>query len=376
MRREEFEYLQSDQARQLIEANIECNPSMVALRLRNPAVATQIKNLQKCRAKLPSYYAARCIIPTVSYEQSSSESAAFTKAEQGDIAIDLTCGLGVDSYAMSRNFGQVFTVEIDELRADIARHNFGMLGVSNVEVICSSAEEYLKIAPHADLIYIDPSRRAESGRSLYAVEQCSPNVVNMLPLLKQKATKIVIKLSPLFDIEESYRLFGSDAHCSVITLQNECKEVAIEITATKSSDLSVIAIRDSITRRYDFSKEEIGTTSALNISPRYLLVPDIGFYKSRTISAIMKEQKHYYTGGYVLTEEPPSDFCGAIYQIEEILPYQPKIFRKRFKKATVHIRDFPYTIEQIGIKSGGAEHLFFSRYNDEPTIFLVTLIQK
>lgn len=376
MTRDEFEYLQSSEAQQLIEANIDADPSVVALRLRNPAVATQIKNLQKCRAKLPTYYASRCVIPTVSYEQSSSELAAFSKGEKGGLAIDLTCGLGVDSYALSRSFDRVIAVEIDALRAEIARYNFGLLGVNNVDVVCSSAEDYLATTPVSDLIYVDPSRRAANGRSVYAVEQCQPNVIDLLPLLRQKTSKIVIKLSPLFDVEECYRLFGNDAHCTVISVQNECKEVVITISSEKSSDLTVIAIRDGMTSRYDFLREQIGAVHSTSTTPRYLCVPDVGFYKSRTISAMMNRHNHCYSGGYVLMGESPSDFCGAVYRIDEIMPYQPKILRKRFAKATVHIRDFPYTIEQIDIKTGGAVNLFFSKYCGEPTVFLVTLQQK
>lgn len=377
MTREEFEYLQSDRARQLIEDNLGDDPKAVALRLRDPAVATQIKNLQKCRAKLPSYYAARCIIPTVSYEQSSGEAAAFSKREQGSLAVDLTCGLGVDSYALSRQFDRVVAVEIDQLRADIARYNFERLGVDNIEVICSSAEDYVRSGSWvADLVYVDPSRRSGDGRAIYAVEQCHPNVIDMLSDMRSKSPTIVIKLSPLFDVEESFRLFGTQAHCTVLTVQNECKEVIVRISENSGANLSVIAVRDGVVRRYDFTKDQIGSTCSSIVDPQYLCVPDIGFYKSRTVSAMVGSQEHHYTGGYLFMTEVPQNFCGTVFKVREIIPYRPKLLRKRFRKATLHIRDFPYTASQIGIEAGGDEHLFFSLYCGEPTVFLVSLEQK
>lgn len=376
MTSEEFLYLQTEEAQRLIEENIDADPFAVALRLNNPTVAMQLKNLQKCRQKLPSYYAARCIIPTISYQQSSSELAAFIKLDSGDIALDLTCGLGVDSYALSRSFSRVTAVEIDPLRAEIARYNFAKLGVTNIQVISSFAEDYIAKCSTVDLIYVDPSRRSVTGSSIYAVEQCQPNVVQLLPLLRNKSNRISVKLSPLFDVDECFRLFGEDSHCTVISINNECKEVVVQLLPGKLSSLSVVTVRHGHTECYDFTRAQIGCVSSENVQPRYLCVPDIGFYKSRTVSAMMDGHKHYYSGGYIITEDLPERFCGSVYLIDEMMPYQPKVFRKRFKRATVHLRNFPYTVEQIAIKAGGDLDLFFSRYCGEPTIFLVTLMQK
>lgn len=372
MTREEFEYLQTDQARNLIEQYIECDPLTVALKIRNAAVATQIKNLQKCRTKLPTYYDARCVIPTISYQQSSSEAVASSKEYSGDTALDMTCGLGVDALALSRKFTRVIAVEIDPLRADIARWNFGLLSAKNIEVVCSSAQEYLAhMTEGVDLIYIDPSRRDEGGRSVYAIENCQPDVLQMLPQLRAKSREVLIKLSPLFDVEQAYRLFGDDVRCSVITLENECKEVVVEISPTPMADICLVAIIDAKVHRFCYPKHRIGDFCSTPIfNPLYICVPDIAFYKARMIGAAMQGHTRYcYTGGYILTETLPESFCGATYSIEEVMPYQPKVLRKRFKKAILHIRDFPYTMEQIGIRQGGGIHLFCTMHDGVPTVF-------
>ncbi len=81
MERHDLDILLADEARQLVERYLESDPERLAFALRNPAVTRQIRMLQKCRNKLPAYYAARCIVPQVAYEQSSSEAAAGMKAE-------------------------------------------------------------------------------------------------------------------------------------------------------------------------------------------------------------------------------------------------------------------------------------------------------
>ncbi len=66
-----------------IEANITRKADAVALDkkiIEAASVATQVKYLQRAESKLPSYYAARCVIPPLSFEQASSERVAAVKS--------------------------------------------------------------------------------------------------------------------------------------------------------------------------------------------------------------------------------------------------------------------------------------------------------
>ena len=107
MTREEFDTLCRDDVRRAVEENLGRDPLAVALDRRTPhaaLVATQVKYLERARTKLPSYYAARCILPPRAFEQASSEACAAHKEPAGDAALDLTCGLGVDALALGRRF--------------------------------------------------------------------------------------------------------------------------------------------------------------------------------------------------------------------------------------------------------------------------------
>ena len=227
---EEISILCSDEVRTAIEGNIGRNPTDIALDKRVPhasIVATQVKNLQKSRTKLPSYFDARAIVPTLAYEQSSSEECAERKVLEGESVLDLTCGLGVDSLALSKRFRRVVTIERNEGVAAVARENFRRLGADNIEVVCSSAEDYIaSCTEHFDWCFSDPDRRGTKGEKLVRLEDCSPNVVALMPTLKRLADKICIKCSPLFDVDEAFRLFGE---CSVecVSLGGEAKEVNI-----------------------------------------------------------------------------------------------------------------------------------------------------
>ena len=114
MTTEDILLLDTPLLRQLTEENIGRDPNAVALDKRIAhagLVATQVKYLQRARRKLPSYYEARAILPPLAFEQSSSEAAATRTSWRGDVCIDLTCGLGVDSFHLSRRFARVIAVE-------------------------------------------------------------------------------------------------------------------------------------------------------------------------------------------------------------------------------------------------------------------------
>ena len=79
MTRSELDILLLPEVRQAIEQNLGRDPLSVALDKSVPyarEVATQLKYLERARHKLPTLYAARCIIPGRAFEQSSSEESA------------------------------------------------------------------------------------------------------------------------------------------------------------------------------------------------------------------------------------------------------------------------------------------------------------
>lgn len=230
--------------REQIAVHLNDDPSKVALSLHEngPLVATQIKYLQRARTKLPSYYAAQCILPPLSFEQSSSEESASLKHYAGHTCLDLTCGLGVDTLQFSKHFDQVVTVEQSPELCEIARINFERLRARNIRIQSGTAEQFVadlisgqeSIGP-IDLIYIDPARRDSQGKKVWLLEACSPDVKRLLPSLLQLSPLVVIKASPLFDIDEAFRLFGEECSVEIISVHGECKEVLMEIHRPKDN---------------------------------------------------------------------------------------------------------------------------------------------
>ena len=230
MTREEFDTLCRDDVRRAVEENLGRDPLAVALDRRTPhaaLVATQVKYLERARTKLPSYYAARCILPPRAFEQASSEACAAHKEPAGDTALDLTCGLGVDALALGRHFRRVVALERDPVLAAVAARNLRLLGAANVEVVCASAEEYLAATTERfDWVAADPDRRSRTGRKLVRLEECSPDILRLLPAVRRVGARLCLKNSPLFDVDEALRLFPT-ARIEAVSVHGECKELLV-----------------------------------------------------------------------------------------------------------------------------------------------------
>lgn len=350
----DLDILRSDEVREAIEEHIECDPAKIALSKGVPhaaLVATQVKYLQRARRKLPSLYAARCIIPSRAFEQSSSQESARRKPLSGGSVLDLTCGLGIDTMALAERFERVVALERDEVLAEVVRYNMSLLGVDNVEVVTTTAEEYVaSTRDHFDWVFADPDRRSTEGRKMVCMEDCSPNMLELMPRLMQIAERVAIKLSPMFDCAEAFRLC-SPAEVEVVSTGGECKELNIYTGAKE--DILRVAIVGEGEWEYSASAMTINTDCEPFTMDgwRYLIVPDVALQKARRAIAALKPYASIGSNnGYAFARELPREQLPArIFEIEEIMRYSPKELKRRWKGLGVEFmkRDTQLSVESV-----------------------------
>lgn len=373
MTREELDWLLTPAAQQAVEDNLDRDSVEVALHLHAPfaaVVATQIKYLQRARHKLPSYYRARAILPSLAFEQASSEECAAHKSLSGDRVLDLTCGLGVDTLYLARRFGAVVSVERDPVLAAVARENLRRMDVQNVQVVCASAEEYLAThtAEHFDWCYVDPDRRGTGGQKLVRLEACSPDVLTLRDALARVADRTCIKCSPLFDVEEAFRLFHG---CSVeaVSLAEECKEVLIYTDSPRP------VLRATALGRGTF-EVEAGERYAVDFSHaafraedyKVLVLPDVALQKTRLETAALCGVAEVWAAGGCgfMAERPQNEVLGRVFEIVQTLPYGSHALKQalRGRRIELYRRGFPLSTAQIlrstGAVEGGTEKWCFT----------------
>ena len=381
MKREELEILLKPEVREAIKINLERDPLKVALDKSVPharEVATQVKYLQRARKKLPTLFKAQAIIPDRGFEQSSSEESAAAKPLEGNTLLDLTCGLGIDTLHFSRRFMRVISLERDAVLSDIVRENLRRMGIDNVEVITTSAEEYLdSCREHFDWIYVDPDRRTEDGKRMVRLEDCSPNVIALRDKMLSIGNKIAIKNSPLFDVEEAFRLFP-EASGEVVSLAGECKEVMIYI----DSEPAHIAAHAIGRGRVKILKSEIedcickGSFSPDNYN--YLIIPDVALQKARIVAqALLGEANIWSNNSFGFAHNLPQNAIGRIERISRIEPFDIKQLKREFKGVgcDITLREFHMSVDELrkrcGMKSGDKQKLAFTKIQGSAyTIYL------
>ena len=400
----DVELLLSDPLLQAVEEHLTDDPVRVALDKHLPhaaLVATQVKYLQRARTKLPSYYAARCLLPSLAFEQASSEPTARYRSFEGNLCVDLTCGLGVDTAALASGFRRVVTVERDPVLARLAEVNFRRLGLTNITVVNASAEEFLDRNPdlRADLLYLDPDRRSAQGRKLVRLSDCSPDVSMLLPRLREVAPKVVVKLSPLFDVDEAFRVFGPQTAVTVLSLGGECKEVLVETGGHIAEPLIGAALSNPAgtpwsTVSYTYQGPGLAeearsagpsplqtTDDRASVVPdagvplrdfRWLAVPDVALDKARVARRCFTE-----LGASIASDssfaffrrEPDMSLPGKVFEIVAVEPYAPKRMRKELRQHGIRRinllrRDFPFSAAAIardlGVAEGGGPFVAFT----------------
>ena len=203
----------------------------------------QIDGHRRALEKLPSWAAVEGIVwpPHLSMEQCSSERTARYKAQvagKGQLFVDLTAGFGVDAAFIAQGFQQAVCVELQPELCAISSANFQLLGLPQIEVVNGNGVEYLHAMPPVDLIFIDPARRDEHGGRTYGIADCTPNVLEIIDELLEKAQRVMIKLSPMLDWRKAVEDIGKE-HVSavhIVSVANECKELLVEVMFSRKEN--------------------------------------------------------------------------------------------------------------------------------------------
>ncbi|WP_266203978.1 THUMP-like domain-containing protein [Pontibacter kalidii] len=351
----------------------------------------QIKARQKATQKLPTWAAhPQAVFPvSLSVEQSSSEVTAAYKASLvgGRLLVDLTGGFGVDSFYFARRFAEVVHVEQHLELQEVARYNFGLLGAANIQSINATAEDFLHtFEGRADVLYLDPARRGHHDQKLHLLQDCEPDVLHLLPLLFQKADAVLLKTSPMLDIEQALQELGHVEHVWVVALQNEVKEVLylLKPTSPALADVPRTAVNLLVNAEPQLltltRAQEDAAVPTYTDPQEFVYEPNAALLKAGAYRYLgqhlqlckLHPNSHLYTSAQLLPQFPGRSFrCLAVsrYNKKELLKQLPQ------KKANITVRNFPESVADIrrktGIKEGGHTYLFFTTDRHQKPIVLI-----
>jgi 16S rRNA G966 N2-methylase RsmD len=324
-----------------------------------PQLLTQIKGRQTAKFKLPTWYQHNEIVypDSLALEQCSGEIAAKFKAEyfKANNILDLTGGLGVDTWAFSLNSKRVHYNEPDLHRMNSAKHNLNILKCDNIIFSNQTAENYLiNTNENFDLIYLDPSRRIQ-GKKVFLLKDLQPDILELKNKLSQLSKNIVVKVGPMLDIQQAIRDLKTIKQIIIVSVKNECKELLINLDYDneKSTQIHAVELHGDKQYLFSFSFEEerssdlkIGSINDWIYDPFASIIKSGGFkvLTHRFNINALHPNTHLYTSNSKVDEFP-----GRIFKVEEVLPYDLKNLKKQMqgKRATLLFRNFPDKAEDV-----------------------------
>ena len=368
----------------------------------------QVEGRERTADKLPTFAAIEdwWYPVRLSCEQCSSELAARYKASllsaisiQPSAFLDLTGGYGVDTYFLSERFAHTDYVEQNAELCRIAEHNKGLwvtgyglrdtgYGLRDISIHNSTAEEFLKTAGQYDLIFLDPARRDSHGGKVFRLEDCRPNVVELLPTLLEHGKQIMLKLSPMLDLTLALRELSAVSHqpsdivwdCHIVAIKNEVKELLLLSGGT--GQITAIDLEKK-EQAFCFTREEEQNCQMVNgkcENGKWLYEPSAAILKAgayKLVGARYGLQKldvntHLYTSERLVT-----DFPGRKWKIEQVVRDR-KDLPVELKQTNVLTRNYPMTPEQLKkklhLRDGGTAYLIGARIQGKPTVVRATLI--
>ena len=360
---------------------------------------TQISGWQAARLKVPLLAATEGIVYPrhLSLEQCTSQYIAQYKASfienrlgSGFKMADITGGMGVDCFFISRSASQVYYNEMSAELCDCARINFKALGRQEIEINCGTAEDYIAgLTPDSlDLIYLDPARRSDAGRKLVSISDCQPDTVALQDALLRIARYVMVKLSPMLDISRALTELKHVSAVFIIGLEGECKEITLLMQRGFDAEPTITAVdidADGTPESAVSSAKSVDSAQPLPIANpeqlqpgTFISEPSAPYMKSalfRTIAAktgtaLLHPDTHLFW-----SKEKPEEFPGRTFQIEGIIPFDKRSLSALAKtQANLSVRNFPESAPELQrrlkLRDGGSRYLIATTLSDSKRVIL------
>ena len=368
----------SPEEQEFIQAHADQDPHQIALSGKKypsfnlSKIASQIQARQKLASKLPHWVNRSSLFfpPTISLEQASSEASAAFKAKlvHGQL-LDASGGMGVDSAAFASKANQVVYVERQQALCEITAYNQAQLGLSNIQHVCGDGLSFLKKTESTfDFIYLDPARRNAKGDKVLLFKDCEPNVLEFLTFITGK-TQLLLKTSPLLDLERAILELQGVDKIWVVCVKNEVKELLFlkSIKGTLNPTIEVIELNQTTNPLFsgDLQSEKNMPIQTAEVQ-EYLFeahpgILKAGFFKSIQELGFQKisTNTHLYSSAHRIDHAP-----GKMYRVIAKGPFDSQWIVAHIpgNQANIHTRNFPLKPEEIRkklkLKDGGSVDLF------------------
>lgn len=335
------------------------------------------KKFDDTLSRFPKFY-----FPSgLSAEQATSDMlAAFHSSlvRDDDVLADLTAGLGIDVLHLAAKVKKAVAVERDRHLAEALRYNAEGLGITNLTVFEGDSRSLINELS-GTVAFIDPARRAADGSRVFGLEDCEPDILEMLATLQNNFGRVLIKASPMLDITHTVNQLKTCSDIYAVGTTTECKELLVLVRSNDDFDGTVTVHAVTVfpggdVKSFSFERADEAAAKPLSATrmPKagdLLYVPYPSVMKTAPVKLLSErfnlfkfhENTHLYFSEAGLDT---ANFPGEIFNIVDVVPWQSKNL-KRFKNVYPHIavsaRNFGMSAEalrqKLGVKEGGSAGL-------------------
>ena len=368
------------------------------------------------------------IVPGHSCPGLSANSAHF---------IDVTGGFGVDFIALSKHFGKAIYVERNAELCKIAEQNFHTLNLTNTQIVNAEAEDFLSPTPTLPsregalkydssdsktiqetlpllggvggglLFFADPARRSESGSRTYAISDCTPDILQLIPVLKKHVTPpiaaansslftlhsslLFLKLSPMLDwhkaVEDIQAQGVNVSEVHIVSVKNECKELLllVELQSAPQPAFRLFCVNDESILEITATVPTpiaAANSSLFTLHSSLLLLPNASIMKAGCWDFLISRfgvtqadpNSHIFFSDHEI-----ADFPGKQYRIQTVCTMNKKELRNALQgitHANIAVRNFPLSADalrkRLKLKDGGDTYIFGTTIQGEHRLIVAT----
>ena len=208
-------------------------------------------------------------------------------------------------------------------------------------------------------------------------------------------------MSPMYDVDAAIRQFPDLKNVTVLSIENECKEVILDfeinkyfenyLNPTPTIEAKMILnnqflICQKTEKILEYTSDTFVDPDAIGVGVKYIIEPDVAFYKARMLPSfydhILKNDDTNLTAsnGFFLSKTKKSEQMPArVFKILDVFEYQPKKINQNLKSLNINAlnvvqRNFPFSTQQIRtalkVKEGGDFFLICTLVKDKKMAWL------
>ncbi len=343
-----------------------------------PAALTLARLWWKNREKFPTW--REFIADAEGSEQASGERPARWRAARfagRGMVLDLCCGAGADTIALSLTAQHVVAVDWNMARLRWARANVERYGTAvHSRFLCADVQCHL---PAADAVLLDPDRRS-SGRRAVSPRRASPPP-EVWERIRARTTGVAVKSAPGIPYDEIPR----DAVPEFVEDRGECREAVLWFGDLRLSARTATVLSgghddeplrgESITagEPETHAVGEVGTV-IYDPGPATVRAHLITHLATRLGAWRVDERIAYLSGDRVILTA-----LAAAFRVEEVWPFHLRRIKSALRERKIgaleiRTRRFPISPEelrrQFALSGERQATLIFTKIHDHPVAIL------